>query len=123
MYSSNAGKDYEAVNRYHKPHHEYGKIRPDDNYGRKMPVVELEPLMESVPLKRDYMDFGIRGFWVVGEGRSHHSDTDADTNFSFRMTFPSTAQAPSLVTITGLISISSMSFANSNILTKRPASS
>lgn len=78
MYSSNADKDYEAVKSYHKPHHEYGKSRPDDNYGRKFPVIELEPLMESIPLKRDYMDFGIRGFWVVGEGRSHHSDTDSD---------------------------------------------
>ena len=54
------------------------KKHPVRGYGKDTPVVHMAPFMESVPLGRDYMGFGLRGFWIVGDTRNYRSATDKD---------------------------------------------
>ena|SRR3989344_2030792 len=51
---------------------------PDIDYGRYFPVTHVEPLMDSIPLSRDFMPYGLRGFWIIGDTNSFRSDTDRD---------------------------------------------
>ncbi|MCX6707730.1 MAG: hypothetical protein NT001_06350 [Candidatus Woesearchaeota archaeon] len=51
---------------------------PDTTYGRYFPVTFIEPLMDSIPLSRDFMPYGVRGFWIIGDTKSYHSATDSD---------------------------------------------
>jgi len=55
---------------------DYLKKKPDD-YERKTPLTFMD-WMDSIPLGRDYMGFGLRGFWIVGDTKSYHSATDKD---------------------------------------------
>lgn len=50
-----------------------------DGYGRETPVVEIEPLRDSVPLTRNDIPYGVRGFCFPTTGASYVHIDDADT--------------------------------------------
>ncbi|MFO8015500.1 MAG: hypothetical protein R6U32_00185 [Candidatus Woesearchaeota archaeon] len=50
-----------------------------DRYGRELPVVELDPLQDSVPLTRNNMPYGVRGYCFPARGESYVHIDDIDT--------------------------------------------
>ena len=50
-----------------------------DPYGREMPVVEIEPLRDSVPLTRNNIPYGVRGFCFPASKDSYVHIDDVDT--------------------------------------------
>jgi len=51
---------------------------PAKGYGEDAPVTHIAPKLESIALGRDYMGFGLRGYWIVGDTKTHRSATDKD---------------------------------------------
>ncbi|PIN87272.1 hypothetical protein COV19_00110 [Candidatus Woesearchaeota archaeon CG10_big_fil_rev_8_21_14_0_10_44_13] len=80
MYSPDIHKRYNPRELYLWPHPDYGKSRPDDNYGRRLPVVELEPMVDSIPLTRAHIPYGVRGFCFPATKESYVHIDDVDTH-------------------------------------------